>query len=477
MLFHTVRDILKKDCVLPEESKIFVGISGGPDSVCLLDVLSQLPYQIIVGHLNHNLRPTSSEEMTFVERLAAKYGFKFIGKSLNILEISKEKKAGVEETARKERYQFLFGAAEAEQAVGVLVAHQADDQIETFLENLLRGAGLEGMTGMKVHSISEFNSEIPLIRPLLNIWRAEILIYCQNHQLEYKLDETNQSLEYTRSSIRNHLIPELIRYNPNIKNTLIRTQQVFAADFDYLEDSLAASFEAIQLSEKNEAVELNLKAFKNLPVSMQRLVVKKIFKKYFDAHEIISYSNIEYARKMLARDLRRTSLEISDKLHIFISGQIGVFTKQITDEAKERWPWLACEMTFLAQSGKYPFSENWELEIEEISRAKIDFDLHQNRDAFTGYFDKEMLDEALTFRTWIKGDRFQPLGMNGKSIKLTDYWINRKIPELARNRWPLLVNKNGIIWIPGLQQGNGTRVTDNTQNIFIFKVKQLPKEK
>ena len=208
----------------------------------------------------------------------------------------------------------------SEGARGVLVAHQADDQIETFLENLLRGAGLEGMTGMKVCSISEFNTKIPLIRPLLGTWREEILNYCQNHHLEYKLDETNQSLVYTRSSIRNHLIPELKLYNPNIKNTLLRTQQVLAADFDYLQDSLASSFEEIQLSVKNETVELNLAAFKNLPVSMQRLVVKEIFKKYFTTQEITSFSNIEYARKMLTRDLRRTSLKISDQFHVFISG-------------------------------------------------------------------------------------------------------------------------------------------------------------
>jgi len=477
MIFQTVRDILKKECSLPEESKILAGISGGPDSVCLLDILSQLPYEIVIGHLNHNLRPSSADEMAFVEQLAAKYRLKFIGKSLNILEISKEKKTGVEETARKERYQFLFASAKNEEAESVLVAHQADDQIETFLENLLRGAGLEGMTGMKVCSISEFNSEIPLIRPLLGTWREEILNYCQNHHLEYKLDETNQSFVYTRSSIRNHLIPELKLYNPNIKNTLLRTQQVLAADFDYLQDSLASNLKEVQLSVKNETVELNLTEFKNLPVSMQRLVVKEIFEKYFNTHEITNFSNIEYARKMLTRDLRRTSLEISDQLHVFISGTLGVFAKQISEEIKESWPWLSREVTFTSQPGTLPISENWVLDIEALPRDKIDINFHQNRDAFTGFFDKEKLDKELTIRTWIKGDKFRPLGMNGRSIKLTDYWINNKIPSFARSRWPLVVNKDAIIWIPGLQQDNDCRVTENTQNVITLKVKRLPKEK
>lgn len=476
MLFQTVRDILNKECALPEESKLLAGVSGGPDSVCLLDILAQLPYEIAVGHLNHNLRPSSPDEMVFVEQLAAKYRFKFVGKSLDILEISEKKKTGIEETARKERYQFLFASAKAEGVMGVLVAHQADDQIETLLENLLRGAGLEGMTGMKAYSISEFNTMIPLIRPLLGTWREEILNYCQNHHLEYKLDETNQSLAYTRSSIRNHLIPELKRYNPNIKNTLLRTQQVLAADFDFLQDSLASSFKQIQLSVKNETVELNRIAFKNLPVSMQRLVVKEIFEKYYNSREITSFSNIEYARKMLTRDLRRTSLEISAQFHVFISGTLGVFAKQISEETKERWPWLSREITFTSQSGNHSISENWVLEIKAIPREQIDFNFHQNPDAYTGYFDREKLDEEITIRTWIKGDRFRPLGMDGRSIKLTDYWINRKIPSLARNRWPLVVHKEAIIWIPGLQQDNDCRVTDNTQNIIVLKVKRIPKE-
>jgi len=477
MLFQTVRDILKKECSLPEESKILAGISGGPDSVCMLDILSQLPYEIVVGHLNHNLRPSSSDEMAFVEQLAAKYSLKFIGKSLNILEISKAKKAGVEETARNERYHFLFDIAEKENANGVVVAHQADDQVETFLENLLRGAGLEGLTGMKVYSISEFNSGIPLIRPLLNTWREEILSYCQSHHLEYKLDETNQSLVYTRSSIRNHLLPELIRYNPNFKNTLLRTQQVLAADFDFLQDSLQTSFKSIQLLVKNESVEINLKSFKDLPVSMQRLVIKEIFEKYFDTMEITSYSSIEYARKMLTRELRRTSLDLSDQLNIFISGSNGVFTERKVLETKERWPWLASELTILAQPGKNPISENWGLEIEEILNTQIDFDLHQNADAFTGFFDKEKMDEKITFRTWVKGDRFRPLGMKGKSTKLTDFWINKKIPSLARKGWPLAINRDAIFWIPGLQQNNETRVTANTKNILILKVKRVSKER
>jgi len=476
MLFQFVRDILRNECSLPEGSKILAGISGGPDSICMLDILSQLPYQIVVAHLNHNLRPSASSEMVFVEKLSLNYGFKFIGKSIDILKVSKKMRIGIEESARNERYKFLFYSAEIEEAVGVAVAHQADDQVETFLENLLRGAGLEGLTGMKERSVSEFNANIPLIRPLLNIWREDILRYCQNHHLEYKIDETNQSLVHTRSSIRNHLIPELIRYNPSIKNTLFRTQQILSADSDYLDDALAESFRSIWLNVIDGTVELNLKAFKKLPVSLQRLVIKRILNQHFRTQELISFSNIEFTRKLLTREIRKTSLVITDKLIVFISGPKGIFTSEIKNEAKERWPWLAKELTVLSQPGKYQISENWLIEIDEIPRKELSIDLHQNSDAFTGFFDKSQLDEKLIFRTWIKGDRFQPFGMNGKSQKMTDFWINRKIPDFARKSWPLLINKGTIIWIPALQQDHTTRVSESTQIVLALRAKRKVKE-
>ena len=474
MLLQDVRTILKKECSIRDESKLLIGVSGGPDSVCLLDILSQLPYEIIVGHLNHNLRPSSSEEMDFVEKLAEKYKCKFVGKSSNILEISRERKIGIEEAARKERYHFLFNSAEDENARAVLVAHQADDQIETLLENLIRGAGFEGMTGMKVKSFSEFNLEIPLVRPLLKTWRDEILKYCQSHHLEFRIDETNQSIDHTRSRIRNHLIPELSYHNPNIKRTLLRTQQVLAEDFDFLRESIASSMKAIKLTNRKNSVDLDIKEFKKLPVSLQRLVVKNIFEKYFFGQEIVRFSNIEYARKMFTRELKRTTLLISNQLFIYTTGEKGVLAKNSEGRLEGNRPRILHKMTMVVKSGKYPINEKWELEIEESPKELMGVDYYKNQDVFTAYFDEAMINESLSIRTWIKGDRFQPLGMNGESIKLSDYWINRKISPMERNDWPLILSEGKIIWVPGLQQNNETRITKKTQKIIILRMKRKP---
>ena len=447
---------------------MLVGVSGGPDSVCLLDILSQLPYEIVVGHLNHKLRPSADEEMAFVKKLSAGYGFKFVGTTANILDQSKSKKSGIEEAARRARYRFLFDSAIKENAKAVVVAHQADDQIETLLMNLIRGSGLEGLKGMRIKSISEFNPKIELVRPLLNTWREEILDYCQNHRLEFRLDETNQSLDYHRSRIRNQLMPELANYNPNIKSTLLRTQKILMDDLEFLKESISTSKNEIQLEIKNGTVSLELEAFKRLPVSMQRLIIKDIFEKYFFDQEIISFANIEDARKLFSREIRKTTLTIAEKIYIYISGNMGTLVKSSIDASSENWPSIDQELIVPLTQGRFPVARGWQLEVKEIQKIEIGGAFLDNRDLFTAYFDKEKLSSSFTIRSWNKGDRFKPLGMKGKSIKLSDFWINRKLPPHARCHWPLVLSGESIIWIPGFQQDHETRITDQTRSIIVL---------
>jgi tRNA(Ile)-lysidine synthase len=472
MLFQRVRAILKDEYLLPDESKFLIGVSGGPDSICLLDILSKLPYEIIIGHLDHCLRPSSFEEMQFVKKLALKYRCKFIGKSENILEQSLLNKIGIEETARKERYRFLFNSAQEEKAAAVLVAHQADDQIETLLMNLIRGSGLEGLAGMQVMSLSEFDLKIPLIRPLLNTWREEILKYCQDHKLEFRLDESNFENANTRSSIRNHLIPELSKYNPRIKESILRTQKIIEEDLNFLKESTSEAEDKIQLTWENDEITLDLEAFNILPINMQRLVIKDILFKYFFQQECISFSNIEYIRKMFVREIKKTSLKISNQLFIFISGNKGIAAKNKEPKLDNLLPKINQELNIRLLPSNITINETWQLEIEEILRDQIGEEFIKNQDSYRAYFDKEKINETITIRPWAKGDRFQPLGMGGNSIKLSDYWINRKVSRQARLNWPLVSCKNQIIWIPGFQQAHNTRITGETRNITIMRLKR-----
>ncbi len=353
-----------------------------------------------------------------------------------------------------------------------MVAHQADDQIETLLMNLIRGSGLEGLAGMQVMSLSEFDPKIPLIRPLLNTWREEILKYCQDHKLEFRLDESNLENANTRSSIRNLLIPELSKYNPRIKESILRTQQIIEEDLNFLKKSTSEAEDKIQLTWENDEITLDLGAFNILPINMQRLVIKNILVKYFFQQECISYSNIEYIRKMFVREIKKTSLRISNQLFIFISGNKGIAAKNKEPKLDNLLPKINQELNIRLLPSNITINETWQLEIEEILRDQIGEEFIKNQDSYRAYFDKEKINESITIRPWVKGDKFQPLGMGGNSIKLSDYWINRKVSRQARLNWPLVACKNQIIWIPGFQQAHNTRITGETKNITILRLKE-----
>jgi tRNA(Ile)-lysidine synthase len=327
---------------------------------------------------------------------------------------------------------------------------------------------------MHVRSLSEYNPDIPLVRPLLGIWREEILDYCQNHHLEFRLDESNQLMDHTRSKLRNRLIPELAQYNPNIKGTLFRTQQVLAEDFSFLQEAIASAAKDIGLTIRLNTVELEIKEFRKLPVSMQRLVIKDILEKYFFDQNIISFSNIEYVRRLFTREMKKSTLEISNQLFMFIFEGKGILTRKRNGELVSGWPRIEKELILNVQAGKYPINEKWQLEIEETHKDQVSKDIFKNQDPYTAFFDAKKINEKITIRSWNKGDSFKPLGMKGKSIKLSDFWINRKISPFARSTWPLVMNKDSIIWIPGLQQDHNTRIVNKTQNIIIMRLKSKP---
>lgn len=466
MLLQKVRSILEKECGFSKSSKFVVGVSGGPDSICLFDLLTQLPYEIVVCHLNHNLRPTSDEELSFVEKLSSSSKIKFIGKTKNIQEFSIQNGIGIEESARIVRYRFLFEVAQSEKADAVLVAHQADDQVETMLVNLIRGAGFDGLSGMRVKVISEFHKTIPLVRPLLFCWRDEIMDYCTSHHLEFKLDESNLSLTNKRASIRNHLIPELEKYNPKIKRSLTRTQQIIAGDIEFLEESVNRAYKEICFENRNDVISIDLKEFIKFSKSLQRLIIKDILERYFFGQELISFSNIEYIRKLFSHEIRKANLKITKNLFAITSGSKGIIASRFEDVQDRNWPKIDKELLLNFAAGIYSIGNGWVLSIEEKSEKNFQEDFAGNTDRFTAYLDKSALNEALIIRPWIYGDRFEPLGMSGKSMKVSDYWINRKLMAQARTSWPLFLCKQKIIWIPGFQQAHHTKITQETQNII-----------
>lgn len=281
----------------PPDARYLIGVSGGRDSVALLNWLVNLGYKkLIVCHLNHQLRGRSSDaDARFVQKLVGRYNGKFVGQALrlpgvakgkrsarptiqkarivlelgaaNVRALAKKKKMSIETAARDARYSFFAKAAKRHGCRTIFLAHHADDLVETFLFNLIRGAGLTGLAAMR--DVSTRNSdgvELTIVRPLLSVWRTEIDKYVQEHHLRFREDATNKNLALTRNRIRNRIIPYLEKtLGRNIRENICRTAIIAAEEEKWINEQLADSTNA----------DLSVARLRALPIALQRRAILK----------------------------------------------------------------------------------------------------------------------------------------------------------------------------------------------------------
>lgn len=242
--------------------KVILGLSGGPDSIFLLHFLQKAKIPTIAAHLNHQIRPEATKEQEFVQKI---YSQTLI-KSVDIPCLAKKLKKGLEESGRIERYKFFNELADSHKATHILTAHHADDNIESILLNLTRGASLQGLTGMP-------QQEGLLYRPLLQISKQEITNYLDTKEIPYIKDPSNNDTKFRRNSIRHKVIPVLRKHNPNIAKTIAKNTQNIAEITEFL-DQLADSW---ILKNCNTPNQLNAKIFRETPLPLQKILLRKIY--------------------------------------------------------------------------------------------------------------------------------------------------------------------------------------------------------
>ena len=215
--------VFRDQCGLDPNRPVLAGVSGGPDSLCLLDILHTAGYRVIVAHFNHQLRPEADQEADSVSARARSLGLPFASACADVRAYAGAHRLSLEEAARMLRYQFLFASARKYEAQAVAVGHTADDQVETVLMHFLRGAGLAGLKGMEYRTLLPvFDQQIPLVRPLLSLWRADTEAYCREHALQPHYDVSNTDQAFFRNRLRHALLPELEKYNPRVKESVCR---------------------------------------------------------------------------------------------------------------------------------------------------------------------------------------------------------------------------------------------------------------
>lgn len=324
-----VLETIKEYNLIEDGDKIVIGVSGGPDSIALLNVLLEIKkeeiynFEMRVCHINHMIREEANDDEEYVSDFCKKHNIEFYAKRIEIEKIAKESKIGTEEAGRNARYQFFNETLERTSSNKIATAHTANDNAETVLMNIIRGSGASGLKGIDV-------ARDNLIRPLIKCSREEIEKYCEKNNLNPRIDKTNFENIYTRNKIRNMLIPYIKEnFNPNIIESINRLSDLSKQENNYLEDQTKKIYEKILINAKNDEIILELKGF-NLQetVIKQRLVLYTI-NILFGTRSGIEKKHIEDIIKLCSNNIgnkylipnKKVKILVKNKKIFFISNQ------------------------------------------------------------------------------------------------------------------------------------------------------------
>ena len=278
MIFEKTLSTIKKYNLIEKGDKIVLGLSGGPDSVCLLHLLNRmkdvLDIEVYAAHLNHQIRGMEAQkDALYVSDLCERLGITFFVKSIDVPKYCKENKLSIEEGARKLRYEMFFEIKESLNADKIAIAHNMNDQAETVLMRMMRGTGLQGLKGI------DYMRDGVIIRPILDIERADIEAYCEEHKLTPRIDATNLETIYTRNKIRLELIPYMKEnFNSNVTESIVRMSNSLKSDNDFIEEEAIKAFDKV--SSKNEdELEIKLNNYINeTSINLRKVLIDGEFK-------------------------------------------------------------------------------------------------------------------------------------------------------------------------------------------------------
>lgn len=471
-----LREAAAGGCALQPERPLLVGVSGGPDSLSLMDALQQLGYSPVVAHFDHRLRPESVREAGLVRQEAENRGLPFVLGEEPVRDFARQQRLSLEEAGRILRYRFLFQAARQTGAQAVAVAHTADDQVETVLMHLLRGSGLSGLRGMTARALpNAWSREIPLVRPLLGVWREEVLAYCAERGLQPLLDASNLDARFFRNRLRRELLPYLERYNPAIRLALWKTASVLRGDHEVIERLVDEAWQACSLASGGGYVGFEAAALQGQPRAIQRRLLRRAVARLRPGLRDIGFEPVERALDFLAgpQPLGQRSLAAGLRV-VREPGRFWLADREAELPAGD-WPQVPEGVAIPLQvPGEVHFAAGWRLRAEAARDAAQAWEGAAGRAGpFQEWIDLESLPAGLEVRARRPGDRFFPLGMGGHSVKLSDFMIEAGLPRRARRAWPLVCAGEAIVWVPGFRLAHTFRLRPETRRAARLSLQRM----
>lgn len=456
-IIETIEDFCLSNKIFVAHESLLIACSGGPDSMALVDILGKLAVKydlkLAVAHAEHGIRAQDSlADAKYVQAYCKEHKLPFYLEHLQVIDFAKKNKYSIETAARILRYRFLRKIKQQVGAAKILTAHHMNDQAETILQHLMRGCGSDGFIGMKA-----INEKGDIARPFLEIMRKDIELYCKKHNINPRLDKTNDSLEYERNRIRLELLPQMETYNPQIVKALCQSAKLVAQEHDFIKIYTEKIYVSICEAKQHKVA-----------IDIAKLQTE---------HKAVRYSLYRYIIQKIQGDMNNISLIHIDNIDKFLyNGHVGLIL-QLPADLKIHYQYgkLVFVREHTATIATYKVNllakidEPMKLpdgQIIEIKVVPATFAIKGRNHCFV---DADKIKGELIVRSRQAGDKITPKGMNG-SKKIKDIFIDNKIPAPLRSHIPLVCDEQGIIWIAGVQQDVHYLVDENSKRIFYLKI-------
>ena len=458
-MLEKVKSYVEKWQMLTSEDRVIVGVSGGADSICLVLVLLELKktigFEMLAVHVNHGIRGREADaDEAYVKAFCAEHDVLCESYFADVELIAKKRKQSTEEAGREVRREFFAKTMQRHNGTKIALAHHQNDSAETFLMNLARGTGLKGLGG-----IAPVKGQF--IRPLLCLERNEIEQYLDKQGISYCVDKTNESDDYTRNRIRNHVIPYIKEeINSKFVEHMSETMEQIRVVQEFLEEQTRTFYEAIVVK-TDEGLVLLEEPYRNIPKAIKPLLLKQVLTEVSGREKDLEAVHIKQLQELFDKQTgRKVDLPYQMEARRIYEGiWVGLKEEQVPISEEVTFDLTQAEMDLKWRDVQIQCKLADNRQISDKALEKSD----------TSWFDCDIIKNSICFRTRRQGD-YITIHSDGKTQKLKSYFINEKIPQEERDKILLVADGSEIVWIVGYRRNCRYQVGASTKRVLEIRI-------
>lgn len=405
MIINKVRETIKKHNLVNDGDKIILGVSGGPDSICMLHILNYLKdefnIKIYAAHLNHKIRGIEAQkDAMYVAKICDIMRVPCFIRAIDVPAYCNENGVTLEEGARILRYNMFFEIKDKISADKIAIAHNINDQAETVIMRMMRGTGLQGLKGI------QYKREDGIIRPLLDVDREEIEAYCEQNNLSPRIDQTNLEEIYTRNKIRLKLIPYMIEnFNPNLKESIARMANLLKDDGDFIMEQSNKSFDEMCSKISDNTISMDIEKFINAHRALKNRIIRKCIDYVLGNIKGIEQKHIQDVNNLINSHKNNSRIDLPKGILVYKKGGRIIFTDEEMIEEKISYDYIIPKSGYIKIKESNTIVESKILNIDEYEKS--------SNDKYTKFFDADKIKGSLHIRNRRNGDKIKLLGLGG----------------------------------------------------------------